>query len=159
TEKTKLDAKTLGANYFGAWPADIEMDGDLDLIVAPRAGPPVVLRNNGDGTFKVITPFAGIEGARDFVWADFDNDGAPDAAFLDAAGKIHVFANERSGQFRERPVPLDVGRCLALAVADVTDDGVFDLIALRDDGVIQRLSDKDKGKGWDVAELARWSGL
>src|SRR5207249_9717142 len=54
TAKTGLDPATLNADYFGAWAADVEMDGDLDLIVAPRAGPPVVLRNNGDGTFKVI---------------------------------------------------------------------------------------------------------
>ena len=33
---------------------------------------------------------------------------------------------------------------------------MIDLILLRDDGVIQRFSDKDKGGGWEVAELARW---
>jgi tetratricopeptide (TPR) repeat protein len=156
TAKTGLDAATLGASYFGAWAADVDMDGDLDLIVAPLAGPVIVLRNNGDGTFKVIKPFPGVEGARAFVWADLDNDGAPDAAFLDAGGKIHVFANERAGQFRERQVPDGLGKSLALAVADVNDDGVYDLIALGADGVIRRLSDKDRGKGWDVGDLARW---
>ena len=98
TAKTGLDAATLGGDYFGAWAADIDMDGDLDLIVAPRAGPPLVLRNNGDGTFKAVKPFPGVEGVRAFAWADFDNDGAPDAAFLDAQGRLHVFANERLWQ-------------------------------------------------------------
>jgi cytochrome c-type biogenesis protein CcmH/NrfG len=156
TAKTKLDPATLAADYFGAWAADVEMDGDLDLILAPRAGPVVVLRNNGDGTFKVIKPFPGVEGARALVWADFDNDGAPDAALLDAAGKLHVFANERAGQFRARTVP-DVGKYLALAVADVNGDRAFDLIALREDGAVLRLSDKEKGKAWEVAELVRWA--
>ncbi|HEY1859262.1 MAG TPA: FG-GAP-like repeat-containing protein [Gemmataceae bacterium] len=155
--KTKLDAETLGADYFGAWAADIEMDGDLDFIVAPRAGAPFVLRNNGDGTFQVVKCFSGVEGARAFVWADFDNDGAPDAAFLDAKGQLHVFANERAGIFRKWPTPDGLGKCLALAAADVTDDGVFDLLVLRDDGAVLRLSDKEKGKGWEVAELARWT--
>ncbi len=156
TAKTGLDAATLGGDYYGAWAADYDMDGDLDLIVAPRVGQPFVLRNNGDGTFKVVKPFPGVEGARAFVWADFDNDGAPDAAFLDAQGKSHVFANERAGQFTERALPEGLGKYLALASADVNNDGVVSWIALRDDGVVQQFSDRDKGAGWDVTELARW---
>ena len=74
----------LAGDYFGAWAADYEMDGDLDIVLAPRAGPPVLLRNNRDGTFKVIQPFGGVKDVRAFVWADLDNDGASDAAFLDA---------------------------------------------------------------------------
>jgi hypothetical protein len=159
TDKTGLDAATLNADYFGVWAADYEIDGDLDIIAAPRKGPPLVLRNNGDGTFKVRKPFAGVENVRAFVWADLDNDGAADAVFLDSAGKVHVFANERAGQFRERTLPDGLGKALALAVADVTDDGVFDLLILRDDGGIQRFSDKDKGKSWETAEVARSSNF
>src|SRR5262249_55836895 len=48
---------------------------------------------------------------------------------------------------------------LALNAADINEDGVFDLIAVRDDGVVQRLSDKEKDKSWDIAELARWPEL
>jgi tetratricopeptide (TPR) repeat protein len=156
TAKTNLDPETLTGDYFGAWAADIEMDGDLDIILAPRAGPPLVLRNNREGTFKVIKPFAGVESVRAFAWVDLDNDGAPEAVFLDAQGRLHIYTNERLGQFRERELPQGLGKYLALAVADVTDDGVFDLLALRDDGVVQWLSDKDKGKSWEVGELARW---
>src|SRR5665213_376500 len=135
TAKTGLDAATLGADYWGAWAADYDMDGDLDLIVAPRAGQPFVLRNNGDGSFKVVKPFPGVDGAQAFAWADFDNDGAPDSAFLDAQGKPHIFANERAGQFTERTLPEALGKYLALAAADVNNDGVVTWIALRDDGV------------------------
>jgi cytochrome c-type biogenesis protein CcmH/NrfG len=159
TAKTGLDAAILSGDYVGAWAADIEMDGDLDIILAPRAGPPLVLRNNQDGTFKVLHLFPGVDGLRAFAWADFDNDGAPDAALLDAKGQVHVFANERSGQFRARVMPKDLGRLLALAAADVNDDGVFDLLALRTDGVIIRLSDQDQGQAWQTAEIARGASL
>ena len=91
TAATKLDAKTLGSNAFGAWAADIEMDGDLDPIVAAREGPPIVLRNNGDGTFNVVQPFSGAADLRDFAWADLDQDGDPDAAFVDAKGALLVY--------------------------------------------------------------------
>src|SRR5262249_24106686 len=78
-----------------------------------------------------------------------------DAAFLDADGKLHVFANERAGQFSTWPLPKDLGTILALAAADVNDDGVFDLVALTTDGRLVRVSDQDKRKSWQVAELAR----
>ena len=52
-----------------------------------------------------IHPFAGISGIRGFAWADLDGDGNPDAAIIDGAGRLHVFMNERQGQFRERPLP------------------------------------------------------
>jgi tetratricopeptide (TPR) repeat protein len=159
TDRTGLDQATLQADYFGAWAADYDLDGDLDVIAARRTGPPVVLRNNGDGTFKPIEVFSGVEAVRAFVWADFDNDGAPDAAFLDAQGKLHVFANQRSGFFLKRSVPADLEKAVAIAVADVTNDGVFDLLVLGSDGQIVRLSDREKGSLWKVGPVVRGPAL
>jgi hypothetical protein len=145
-------------DYYGAWAADIDMDGDLDILVARRSGPLLVLRNNGDGTFTVRDEFTTVKDARVFVWADLDNDGAPDAAFLDAAGKLHVFANERAGLFRRWPLPGDLAPFVALTVADVNDDGAFHLVTLSADGQLMRLSDRERKQSWDRAELARWPG-
>jgi hypothetical protein len=155
TTKTGLPQEILEGDYYGAWAADIEMDGDLDVIVARRSGPPLVLRNNRDGTFKAIEPFAAVRDVRAFVWADLDNDGAPDAAFLDVKGNLHVFANERSSQFAAWPLPEALGTFVALAAADVNFDGTLDLVALRSDGALLRVSDRDKRQSWEVAELAR----
>jgi hypothetical protein len=158
TARTGLPADVLGGDYFGVWATDYEADGDLDVIAALRSGPVRVLRNNGDGTWKALEPFAGVADVRDFARADFDNDGAPDAAFIDAKGNLFVFANERMGVFRVRQLPDHLpgdGPLLALAVADVTDDGALDLIALRADGSVLRFADKDKGKSWDVAKIVR----
>ncbi len=54
TAATKLDPGVLGADAFGVWAADIEMDGDLDLVLGVRQGKVSVLRNNGDGTFSAL---------------------------------------------------------------------------------------------------------
>jgi cytochrome c-type biogenesis protein CcmH/NrfG len=159
TARTGLPADVLGADYYGVWATDFEADGDLDVIAAPRSGPVRVLRNNGDGTWKVLELFAGIRDVRAFARADFDNDGAPDIAFIDAKGKLFIFANERMGLFREQPLPEDLpgkGAFLAVAVADITDDGVLDLIALRGDGTLLRLANKERGKAVDVAVIGRW---
>jgi Tfp pilus assembly protein PilF len=153
TSATSLPAEVLGGNYFGAWAADLEMDGDLDLIVARRSGPPLVLRNNDDGTFTPLEGFKTVSAARAFTWADLDNDGASDAAFLDDKGKLHVFSNERSGMFESWPVAAVTDTFLALTVADVNDDGVLDLVAVRSDGVLLRIANEDKGRSWQTAEL------
>jgi Tfp pilus assembly protein PilF len=156
TAQTKLPKTILDASYTGAWAADIEADGDLDIVLGAPQGKPTVLRNNGDGTFAALTPFAGVSGLQGFAWADFDADGAPDAALIDGAGHLHVFSNQRGGQFRERSLPT-LPAVKAIAVGDVNDDGVLDLIAVQSDGAIVRLSDKNEGQAWDVATIANVS--
>ncbi|HEX5706631.1 MAG TPA: CRTAC1 family protein, partial [Pyrinomonadaceae bacterium] len=101
---------------------------------------------------------------RDFAWADFDGDGDPDAALLDSQGRLHVFTNERTGQFRARLAPPDAApsaasALVALGVADLNADGRLDLLALQADGALRRYSDKDEGAGWDAAEVLRASDL
>jgi hypothetical protein len=76
--------------------SDVEADGDLDVLLGAASGPPLVLRNNGDGSFVVQQTVRGVSGVRQFAWADLDGDGDPDAALVDAAGRLRVFDNERS---------------------------------------------------------------
>jgi Tfp pilus assembly protein PilF len=155
TAQTKLPKAITSAAYTGAWAVDIEADGDLDIVLGAKEGLPLVLRNNGDGTFTPIHPFPGVAGLRAFAWADFDGDGNPDAALVDGAGHLHVFQNERQAQFRELPLPAHFPLVKALNVADVDDDGVLDLLAVQADGAIVRISDKQEGRVLDVAEIAR----
>ena len=154
TSETKLPATILNSKYTGAWNADIEADGDLDIILGSSQGTPIVLRNNGDGTFINTEPFASIPGLTDFAWADLDADGDPDAALIDGAAKLHVFTNERQGQFTERSVPIG-SSIRAIGVLDLNNDGVLDLVVVQDDGTITRLSDKDQGAGWETAEVTK----
>jgi tetratricopeptide (TPR) repeat protein len=159
TAQTKLPAAITNGSYTGAWAADIEADGDLDIVLGNEHGAPTVLRNNGDGTFTEAHPFNGVSGLHAFTWADLDADGDPDAALIDDAGRLHVFTNERTGQFNERAVPADLPPVRALNVADVNNDGVLDLLAVQADGRIMRLSDKNEGRDWELAEVARVGAL
>lgn len=153
TSTTTLPASITGASYASTWAADIEMDGDLDIVLAPVDGAPLVLRNNGDGTFKELQPFAGVSGLRGFAWADLDADGDPDATLLDGRGALHFFANERGSTFRERPAPQSLNAIAAINVDDVNGDSVFDLIALQENGIVLRISDKNAGRDWETAEI------
>lgn len=157
TAQTKLPAGVTNASYLGSWAADIEADGDLDVVLGSQQAAPTVLRNNGDGTFLEVHPFNEISGTTGFAWADLDADGDPDAALIDGSGKLHVFSNERQGQFRERSLPANLPPLRAINVADINSDGTLDVLALQADGIILRFSDKNEGQAWDTGEVARVS--
>jgi hypothetical protein len=155
TADAKLPANVVAAKYTGAWSADIEADGDLDVVLGSQEGNPTVLRNNGDGTFLDIHPFEGTAGLVGFAWADIDQDGDPDAAMVDSAGALHVFNNERQGQFSKRLLPANFPAARAISVGDINWDGGFDLVVLQVNGTITRLSDKDHGAGWEHGEVGK----
>ena len=156
TSETKLDAKTLNGNYTGAWAFDVDLDGDLDIVLGVPAGEPVVLRNNGDGSFTTIRPFQGVDGLVEFAAADIDGDGDPDVAMIDKNHQLQLFSNERLGEYKRRSVPDSVSHSIvSLAAADIDGDGLPDFLLLRNNFSIARLSSRTEGEAWDVGELAQ----
>jgi Tfp pilus assembly protein PilF len=153
TAATKLPPSILRAPAYGMWAADIDTDGDLDLVLGPRDAPPVVLRNNADGTFTPKELFPGVTKVRGFAWADFDGEGVPDAALLDESGGVHVFLNQRGGSFRAESLPGASSQAVAIAPAGM--GGAFDLLVLSRDGQITRLSRKAGAGSWESMTLAR----
>jgi len=155
-----LDVAREGASR--GWAADIEMDGDLDAVLGIDGGAPAVLRNNGNGTWTRVEPFAGVTGARAFAWADADVDGDPDAAFVDAAGALHVFVNRQAGAFQRVAITSTPGGLVALTAGDANADGVLDLVTMTAGGEIGRTSAAPAPRpgsgqaGWTYEALAAW---
>ena len=140
TAEMGLPTSITQAVYSGVWGLDLDMEGDLDLVLASADGSPRVLRNNGDGTFNLWDLFGEVAGLRDLAWADLDADGDPDAALLDASGRLHVFENRRSQSFQAVTLPQSPGEALAITAADLDRDGTVDLILLQADGTLRKLS-------------------
>lgn len=158
TETLALPTALTDAAYTAVWAADLDLEGDLDLLLAGRLGPPRLLRNNGDGTFTALRAFETVDGLTDFVWADLVADGAPDGALLDRAGRLRVFVNERGGTFTERRAEEDAGVALGLTAADVDDDGVLDLVWVDADGAVRSRAVAPDRAASSPRELARWPG-
>jgi len=108
-----------GGTEFAA--ADFDGDGNIDL--ASLTGE--VLLGNGDGTFRVGTPFAP---AVDFVVSgDFNSDGKQDLAIA-SAGQVGILLGNGNGTFQPAKV-FRTGQTGTLVVADFNRDGKLDVAA------------------------------
>lgn len=140
TSSARLPDAVRRAPVAGLWAADIDLDGDLDVVTGTADGGLVVLRNNTDGTFTAQSPFAGATRARGFVWTDIDGESTPDAVVLEESGAVRVYRNARGGLFHEQALAAGGLRAVAIAAGDMTHGRALDLLAVGADGALQRLS-------------------
>jgi tetratricopeptide (TPR) repeat protein len=155
TAAAGVAAATIPEAIAALWPADLDMDGDIDLVIG-TAGSTRVLRNNGDGTWLPLDTFAAVRGARAFAWADLDGDADPDAAFAVADGALRVLTNRQTGQFRPLESPSGLSGTTTVTAADLDADGVIDLVVGDGQGRLTRVT--WRGEAWEVAPLATWAG-
>ncbi|MFN0140570.1 MAG: CRTAC1 family protein, partial [Pyrinomonadaceae bacterium] len=144
TAQTKLSNAILQRSYAGVWPFDVESDGDLDLVLASKSGPAVVLQNNSDGSFSELKPFGSLQRVVDFAWFDIDEDGDGDAVSLDDGGTLSFYRNERGGLFEIR-VGEAISDVTAIAVNDIFNSGRLMLIAAKRDGSVFAIGDVEGG--------------
>ncbi|MGA8043684.1 MAG: VCBS repeat-containing protein, partial [Terracidiphilus sp.] len=92
TAATGLDADNNRYSFACAW-GDSNGNGLPDLFVSNDFGTSQLYRNNGNGTFTVVSREAGVEGVGAGMaccWCDFDNDGHQDVyvpSMWEAAGQ------------------------------------------------------------------------
>ncbi len=150
TDALGLPSEVVNRPYRAVWAVDIDVDGDLDLVLSPVEGEPVVLRNNGDRTFTPVPLFSGVESPVDFLWVDLDADGVPDALFLEEDGTLHHSANLRGGEMvwaDPLPISTDVA---AMGAADLRGEARFDLLVLTADGTVSRIFTRPDRSGWQT---------
>jgi hypothetical protein len=92
TEQAGMSADNDRYSFSCAW-GDSNNNGWPDLFVANDFGSSQLYRNNGDGTFKVVSKEAHVEdvgAGMSCCWADYDNDGHQDIyvpSMWEAAGQ------------------------------------------------------------------------
>ncbi|WGK66268.1 VCBS repeat-containing protein [Croceiramulus getboli] len=133
----------LSINVSQLRPADIDQDGDQDILITSNLVPHefgasprhLLLTNDGKASFKDVTAtyapeITGLGNVQDALWIDLDHNGYPDALFAGHWMPIRIFYND--GQ-QLRPASnsgLDQthGWWNCLKVADFDQDGDMDLV-------------------------------
>lgn len=134
TAQLGLSQSIIDSEYHGVYAFDVDMDGDLDLLLTGREQT-ILLRNNGDGTFNALTAFEESVDAVNFLWADLNDDGAPEGVLLTADGELFVYENLRGGTFADGE--RITGDIAAVSVGDVNADSRFELVSLNTQGSVQ----------------------
>jgi surface-anchored protein len=120
--------------------ADIDNDGDLDILFAKRITSISILPNNGDGTFGTEVALSALTVSAIHV-ADIDNDSLPDivsSVYVDttyAETAIAIWRNLGGGSFGGKEL-VESTRSTAFVgltgVGDVDGDGLKDLVLSSD---------------------------
>ncbi len=133
-----IDAGADGASAIAV--ADLDRDGDLDVLAASELDDTVAWHENtaGDGsawTAHVLASTA--DGVSAVAIADVDDDGDLDAVAASTADDtIRWFANPRSSAtWTATVVTSDATGVSAITLADIDGDGSVDILAAQSDGV------------------------
>lgn len=142
TQGRSMDAK----------PADIDQDGDLDLIVTGEWSYNLVLINDGRGKFADETmarlPLKRHD-SEDIAIADFDGDSDLDLIFVSEDDEVNeYYLNDGRGYFEDHAHKLPVtGKSNAVVSFDINEDGYPDLV-IGNNGVNYCLIKDATNNGW-----------
>jgi hypothetical protein len=116
----------------GLFAADLNGDGDNDLVTAGKKFAPIFI-NNGDATFHEPDNYEVGENARSVIADDLDGDGDNDMAVAtyrrspDYAGYVSVFLNNGDGTYQDSINYSTEPETYSVFAADLDGDGDQDL--------------------------------
>ena len=129
---SRLPAGELEGLSMDAAFADVDGDGDPDVLIANEHRPNILLLNDGDGRFTVASdriPQVARD-SEDVGTGDFDGDGDVDVIVVSEDDRRNeLYLNRGDGTFEDASDRLPVtGTSNAVEVADLTGDGAPDVL-------------------------------
>src|SRR3990170_1099386 len=127
---------SVGGCHTTVFCADLDSDSSLDLAVTNFNNDSVsILKNNGDGTFYLVSNYQAGDGPWTVLCVDLDGDGDLDLAVSNIySGNVSILKNNGDGTFQAK---VDYGTGAypyRLARGDLDGDGDGDLVAANDLG-------------------------
>ena len=117
--------------------ADLDGDGNLDIVLANEFQANSILFNDGDANFTKVTSALPQKNkdSEDVAIGDFNNDGHLDLVFCSeddvtlGGSNVHeYYLGNGNGQFEESNIPLPDSEANAVLAYDVNGDGHLDLL-------------------------------
>ena len=129
---THLPGGLLNGLSMDAGVADLDGDGDLDIVIANEFRPNILLLNDGAGRFtdgSSRIPAVNRD-SEDVGIADFDGDGDLDIVVVSEDDRTNeLYFNDGAGRFTDEGARLPVeGTTNGVVVADVSGDGFPDIL-------------------------------
>ncbi len=130
---SNIPPPTLVGQSMDAGAADVDSDGDLDVVVAKEFGANIILLNDGAGRFTDASaarlPHV-VHDSEELALADFDRDGDIDVVFVSEDDLINeYYLNNGHGFFTDAGSRLPAaGESNAVQAADIDGDEDMDLL-------------------------------
>ena len=127
------DWRTTG---YGGCPADVDGDGDMDLLITRDRLPVALFLNDGTGALSEAGEIGEPGAARSCFTADITQNGFPDLVIADRGGRSFIAL----GPLAEPDpslIPIFDGRAVGVSGGDLNNDGEIDLVfALRGEATL-----------------------
>ena len=131
-ERKLFDAKD---NTYATPLADVDQDGDLDIVVGNDRMPSYVLLNDGKGNFKRSQQIGESTSTRSITLADIDKKDGVDILVTNRGRPNWIFFNDGKGNFeRSKSFGSKKDSTIDVAVGDFNSDGHNDLALANRDG-------------------------
>ncbi len=111
--------------------ADIDADGDLDVVVATIARGILCFRNDSAGVFRTETVFSLSTYVRGFCFCDADGDSDLDLVIANSYQENRLLLNDGKGKFQDvtwTHMPWDLDPSAGVCAGDIDEDGDVDLV-------------------------------
>jgi FG-GAP-like repeat/Dockerin type I domain len=132
---------------------DFDSDGNLDVAAASSSPSAKILFGNGDGTLRQFNGIFTTLGARSVAVGDFDTDGNLDLVIIGYVTGANILLGKGDGSFQAAH-SINTGGFGSLIAADVSGDGVLDLVVTSAGGVSVVLGNGDGSFAPPIATAA-----